>query len=169
MIKLPVNLITFLFTLLLLCGTTLTWALPTDSQQPIKILANELEIDETRHINIYQGDVDMRQGSLHIVADRIVFHLTEQNEIEWLEISGSPATLNQLNTKNQPVLGTALKINYFDSRALIELLGDAEFKTSLDTIQSNKIKVNTETDALQAGGKDKDSAGRVEMLIQPKQ
>lgn len=146
-----------------------SWALSTDRNQPIKILADELEIDESRHINIYKGNVDMRQGSLHIVADQIIFHFTETNDIEWLEISGSPASLTQLNNENQPVSGKAININYFDSRSLMELKGDAEFKSLLDTIQSNQISVNTETDALQAGGASEDNNnGRVEMIIQPK-
>ena len=166
MTKIPLPSFVLLISLLFIVGANPAWALSSDRSQTIKILADELEIDETRHISIYQGNVDMRQGSLHIVADRIVFHFTEQNDIEWLEITGTPATLNQLNNNNEPVTGTALNINYFESKSIIELLGDAEFKSSLDTINSNKIKVNTETDALQAGGKKPNE--RVEMLIYPK-
>lgn len=141
-------------------------ALSTDRDQPIDIQADKLIIDDSQHISIYQGNVDMRQGSLHIQADKIVFHFTAQNKLQRMEIEGSPATLNQLNDRNEAVSGAAKKIIYTDDLLLLKLHGDARFQNNADTIESEWITINTNTDALEAGSMQGES--RVRMLIQPK-
>lgn len=141
-------------------------ALSTDRNQPIDIEADKLDIDDARHISIYQGNVEMRQGSLHIRADKIIFHFTPQNDMERLEIEGSPAILNQLDDSNLPISGSAYKIIYTDNQLLLNLEGDARFRSNRDTIEGEWITVNTDTSALKAGSKKGEN--RVRMLIQPK-
>lgn len=158
----PVKIIAAIFLCFL---PIISMALSTDSDQPINIEADNLEIDDTRHISIYQGNVDMKQGSLHIQADRIIFHFNETNDLQRLEINGTPATFNQLNERQQAVTGSALQMNYYEKKSLMELQGMARFQNDRDTIESEYITINTATDALQAG--DQQGKGRVRMLIQP--
>ncbi|MCK4707294.1 MAG: lipopolysaccharide transport periplasmic protein LptA [Gammaproteobacteria bacterium] len=150
----------------LLCYPLIGLTLSTDRNQPIDIQADKLDINDKQHISIYQGHVVMRQGSLHIQADKITFHFNPQNDLQRLEIEGSPATLKQLNNKNEPVSGTAKKIIYTDDLLLLKLNGNARFMSNSDTIESEWITINTQTEALKAGGEKGDS--RVRMLIQPK-
>ena len=153
------------------CITLLTYPLPgktlsTDRNQPINIEADRLDIDDARHISIYQGNVEMQQGSLHIRADKIIFHFTAENDMERLEIEGSPATLKQLDDSNLPISGSAHKIIYTDNQLLLNLQGDARFRSNRDTIEGEWISVNTDTDSVKAGSKKGEN--RVRMLIQPK-
>ena len=141
-------------------------ALTTDRAQPIDIQADKLDIDEGQHISIYQGNVEMHQGSLHIVADKIVFYFDNENNLQRLEIEGSPATLKQLNDRNQKVSGSARKIIYTENQLLLNLEGEARFNTDRDTLEGDWISVNTDTEALKAGSKKGEN--RVRMLIQPK-
>lgn len=140
-------------------------ALSTDREQPIDIKADQLDIDDKKHISIYQGHVEMRQGSLHIKADKIVFHFNPQNELQRLEVQGAPATLEQLNNKNEKLSGSAKNITYSDDLLLLKLQGKALFKTDSDTIESEWITVNTQTEALKAGGIN--ASDRVRMIIKP--
>ena len=140
-------------------------ALSSDKDQPINIEADQLEIDDSRHISIYRGNVDMRQGSLHIRADRIDFFFTADNDLIRLEIQGEPATFKQLNDKQQPMQGSALNMVYFENESLLKLNGQARFQSNEDTIESETITINTESNALEAGNGEK--KGRVRMLIQP--
>ena len=140
--------------------------LSTDRNQPIDIQADKLDIDDKKHISIYQGNVEMHQGSLHIKADKITFHFNQQNDLQRLEIEGSPAILKQLNNKNQPVSGTAKHIIYTDDLLLLKLNGNARFNSNSDTIESEWITINTKTEALEAGSLKGEN--RVRMLIQPK-
>lgn len=143
----------------------ITAALSTDREQPIQIEADRLDIDESRRISIYQGNVEMQQGSLNINGDRVVFYFDENNEILRLEITGTPARLKQLNDKGDSVDGRAVFMKYLQNESLLELHDQAFLQIAEDRIESDKIIVNVDTNAVQAGnGKD-----RVRMLIQPGQ
>jgi lipopolysaccharide export system protein LptA len=141
-------------------------ALSSDRNQPIDIIADKLQIDDAKHVSIYQGNVDMRQGSLHIKADRVELYFNAQNELLRLEIEGEPATLKQTSDAGEPVSGSAKHIIYSDNQLQLKLSGDARFISNKDSIDSEWITINTDTDAINAGSiKGKN---RVRMLIQPK-
>lgn len=162
----PANIQRLLVIIALLGAPLSSWSLSSDRDQPINIEADRLDIDDSQHISIYQGNVDMRQGSLHIRADKIIFHFNAENDLQRLEIEGSPATLDQLNDNNEEISGSAKNIIYTDNQLLLKLSGDAKFRSVLDTIEGEWIDINTGTDALKAGSKKGES--RVRMLIQPK-
>lgn len=143
------------------------WALATDSDQPISVEADSLEIREQENISIYQGNVSFVQGSLEIKSDRLVIHFNEARELVLMEMTGAPARFRQLDDDQQELLGQAKQINYTESESLLELRDDARFSHAGDTIESNMIRINTEDNSIQAGSSDPDQ--RVKMLIQPKQ
>lgn len=150
----------------LLCASPIVGALSTDRNQPINIEADRLDVDESRHISTYDGNVTMRQGSLRIDADRIILHFNPRNELQWLEIEGTPARFTQLNDQQQPISGAARQIIYRQADSLMEMQGAAQVISDQDRIESETIELNTATNALKAG--DARGAGRVRMLIQPK-
>ena len=156
----------FLLLFMLLILPLSGFALSSDKNQHINIEADKLDIDDSQHISIYQGNVKMIQGSLHIEADKIIFHFTANNDLQKLEIEGSPATLKQLNDNNEPVSGRARNIIYTENQLLLKLMGDARFQSEADTIDGEWITINTNTDALKAGSKKGEN--RVRMIIQPK-
>jgi lipopolysaccharide export system protein LptA len=151
--------------LLLLPGQL--WALASDRDQPIEIEADELEVREQEGISIYQGNVKLVQGSLEINADRVVIHFNEANELTLMEMTGTPATLRQLNDNQQEIWGEAKRIDYTQSKSLLELRDSARLSQAGDIIESDMIRINTESSSLQAGSIESDQ--RVKMLIQPKQ
>lgn len=151
--------------LLLLPGQL--WALATDREQPIEIEADELEVRELERVSIYLGNVVLVQGSLEINADRLVIHFNEANELTLMEMTGNPATLRQLDDNQQELWGEAMRIDYTQSKSLLELRDSALIKQAGDVVESELIRINTETSSLQAGGTDSDE--RVKMLIQPRQ
>lgn len=142
-------------------------ALTSDREQPINIEADKLEIDESRHISIYQGNVQMQQGSLQIQANRIILHFNADNELQWMEIKGKPARFQQLNDQQQQLNGSALNIDYHQAESLMEMRGNARFNSDQDSLESEHIRINTSNNVLEAG--DADGKGRVRMLIQPRQ
>ena len=153
--------------LLLLLLPCQLWALATDRDQPIEIEADELEVRELEGISIYQGNVKLVQGSLEINADRVVIHFNEANELTLMEMTGTPATLRQLDDNQQEIWGEAKQIDYTQSKSLLELRDSARLSQAGDIIESDVIRINTESSSLQAGSTESDQ--RVKMLIQPKQ
>ena len=142
-------------------------ALPTDSEQPIAVEADNLEIRDAENISIYEGNVRLVQGSIEINSDRLVIHFNDTNDLTLLEMTGAPARFRQLDDQGEEMIGEARRINYLESESMLELIEQARFRHSGDTIESNRIRINTENNSIQAGGAQ--SEERVKMLIQPRQ
>lgn len=155
------------FALILLLLPSPLWALATDGDQPIEIESDELEVREQDRVSIYLGNVILVQGSLEIHADRVEIHFNEANELVLMEMTGTPATLRQLDDDQQEIWGEALQIDYTQSKSLLELRESARFSRAGDVIESDLIRINTESSSLQAGSSASDE--RVKMLIQPRQ
>lgn len=143
------------------------WALSTDRDQPIEVEADELEVRELERISIYLGNVKLVQGSLEINADRVVLHFNEANDLTLMEMTGTPATLRQLDDNQQEFRGEAKQIDYTQSDSMLILRDSARLSQAGDTIESDLIRINTQNNSLQAGSIE--SEQRVKMLIQPKQ
>lgn len=168
----PSRKLKLLFGLLLCLSALPAWPLASDREQPIHIESDQLEIDESKHQSLYQGHVEMRQGSLRIQAKRIRFVFDADNNLQRLEIEGKPARLQQTDDQGRPLKGEARRILYFNNEARLELIGNARLDNAGDRIESERIRFNIETNALEAGQPDSDTekkeTGRVRMVIQPR-
>lgn len=138
-----------------------------DSEKPIEVEADSLEVREQESISIYEGNVRLKQGSLEISSDRLVIRFNQARELELMEMTGTPARFRQLDDDDREMLGRARQINYTESRSLLELIDDAFYSHAGDTIEGNLIRINTVDNSIQAGSND--SSERVKMLIQPRQ
>ncbi len=146
---------------------TQLWALASDGDQPIEVEADSLEVREAENISIYEGSVNLVQGSLQISCDRMVIHFNDANELQLIEMIGDPARFRQLDDDQQEMLGQAKQIDYTEAQSLLELRGTARFTHAGDIIESDLIRVNTESNGIQAGSSESDQ--RVKMLIKPRQ
>lgn len=138
-----------------------------DKKQPIQVEADSLEIRDSDNISIYSGNVRLAQGSLLIHSDRLVMHFNDEKELVLMEMTGKPATFRQLNDEQNEMLGQADKLVYHETESLLVLQGNARFSNKGDTIESSSIRINTETDYIEAASTEPDE--RVRMIIQPKQ
>lgn len=150
----------------LLAPLTLT-ALPSDREQPIEVEADRLEVREQENVSVYEGNVHLVQGSLEIFSERLVIHFNEASELTLMEMSGTPARFRQLDDAGEEMRGQGRRINYVESEALLELIEAASFSHAGDTIEGDRIRINTETNNIEASGGESDE--RVKMLIRPRQ
>jgi len=156
-----------LVSILLLLLPLQAYALSGDEQQPIHIEADSLEIRDKEYISVYSGNVFLSQGSLEIRCDRLIIQFNEQKELVLMTMSGTPATFRQLDDEQRELRGQGDQMEYRVSESTLLLLGNARFTHVGDTIESNSILINTETESIQAGNTGSDD--RVRMLILPKQ
>jgi len=140
-------------------------ALDSDREQPIEVVADRLEVREQENISIYEGNVKLTQGSLNILSDRLIIHSNDLNELTMMEMTGQPASFRQLDNEQQEMLGEGLEIDYIASKSVLELRRSALFMHAGDQIESELIRINTNTNAIEAGGKSSDE--RVKMIIKP--
>jgi len=157
-----------LLLLVLLSSITLqVSALSSDRQQPIQVEADSLEVREMEKISIYSGNVHLKQGSLEISSEQLTLFFNDNKEITMMKLTGSPATFRQLDDLQQEIHGEGEQIEYNQSESTLILLDNARVTHVGDTIESNKIQIDTITGGMKAGGTN--SEDRVRMLIQPTQ
>jgi lipopolysaccharide export system protein LptA len=156
-----------LLTALILLLPLQLFALPDDSQQPINVEADSLEVRDQENISIYSGNVKLKQGSLEFSCDRLTLFFDAQKELTLMEMTGRPATFRQLDDEKQELKGQAELLQYRQSESILVLSGNARFSHQGDVIESNSIQVNTDDNSIQAGSSTTDD--RVRVLIQPKQ
>ncbi|MCZ6578397.1 MAG: lipopolysaccharide transport periplasmic protein LptA [Gammaproteobacteria bacterium] len=142
------------------------FALSGDAQQPIHVEADSLEIRDKENISIYSGNVRLSQGSQEFRGERLVLNFSQQKELVLMTMTGTPATFRQIDDQQREMRGQADQMEYRASESTLLLLGNAKFTHVGNTIESNTIRINTETESIQAGSTESDD--RVRMLILPK-
>ncbi len=163
-----------LVTILLLVLPTLSWALPSDREQPINIEADHAQLDDREGVTQYKGDAILTQGTLRIEGDIITFYYDENKQIEKMVAQGKRATYKQVHKPGEaPVRAKALQMEYFAGRQKIYLIGEGHVWQSGDEFTGNRIEYDIERNVVTANsapvsvGGEKKEKGRVHIIIQP--
>jgi lipopolysaccharide export system protein LptA len=153
-----------LLPLLLMLSCHTVQALDTDQQQPIDLEADFADIDESRGQSIYKGNVDIRQGTLQLLADVVTVLHKGRKPVKMIA-EGNPVRFRQ-QTEDGPVKGRAKRAEYeMDSENLV-LIGDAEVFQNQDTMRSDRIIYDRVRSVVKAGAAAQGSE-RVRITIQP--
>ncbi len=118
-----------LIAIILLCSSTIAWALDTDKYQPMYVDSHSATYDREQRILIYEGNVQTEQGSSHLKGDKVLVYQGENNQIKYIEIFGKPALYNTLLSPNKERLYVeAFKITYNPNDKTILLEGNGKVK-----------------------------------------
>lgn len=105
------------------------WAVPSDSEQPIHIQADEGNYDPASGTSVLTGAVQVDQGTLRLRAATVTLSNGEDGELLQIVAEGTddePATFHQrLKVGEPPVSARALRIGYAVREGLVELNGSA--------------------------------------------
>ena len=163
--------------LLLLAGAGHVLALPGDSDQPISIAADRAEHDDARRITIYRGNVEIDQGSLHIVGDSVTVNFDAHDQVTKITALGIPAHFRQLPDGDTDFRKAwAKQMEYFPEQDLIMLSGEAHYEKGGSRVQADRLvydSLNARFKALTDTASDGDRADakapeRVRIEIKPK-
>lgn len=168
----PGQMRTLLATLLLIWVTAAT-ALTGDQKQPIHVEADGVEIDDGRNISIYTGNVEVRQGSMHMWAAKITVHHKQSRQPHRIIAVGSPVRFRQLVKKDgKEVKARANRMEYDANREEILLLGKAVLTQGKDSFSSDRILYDRNKAVVKAGASVSKKTGsekgeRVRITIDP--
>ena len=131
-------------------------------------------LDDASKVSIYQGNVQLTQGTLLIRADKLVVK-EDTAGMQHATAYGNPASFRQKREgTNEYIEGYGLRIEY-DARAeKAELFTQARMKRNQDEVRGNYISYDAKTEFFQVIGGGKEAAapgrekGRVRAVIQPK-
>ena len=152
--------------LLLIISTAVTQA--DDTDQPIEISADQVTREEPSGVTTYRGSVELRQGSLEINSDSLIFSFDDKGA-SIITAKGSPATLKQTpNNSQTPINAEANAIEYQETRDRIRLVGKARILQDGAVIEGSTIEyVVSSQRVVAAGSPSGNKPQRVKVTIPP--
>ena len=152
-----------LILLALLLAPLTAQALRSDRDQPMLVNAKNAEkAPGIAHLN---GDVVLRQGSLHGSGAHGIIYTDAKGKVTRVVLEGSPARLSQQMDGGGEMHGAALTIDYTPASGTAVLIGDANVDQSgHGSFSGAKLVYNTRTGAMQGEG----GRGQVQLIFQPR-
>lgn len=161
------------FAFFLLMISFSAFAEKADKDKPTQIEANSLSSDETRRMNIFQGNVVLTKGTLTVRAERIVVRQDAEG-FQYSTATGAPVRFRQRQDPKDAkeavwLDGEALRVEIDDRKSTVELFDKARIARDGDEVLGDYIFVDQRSDFFSvSAGKGAAPGGRVTAIIQPK-
>lgn len=112
-------------------------ALPSDRTQPIHIKSDQAHSDQNRGLTTYSGSVQMDQGSLQILADKVIISSLD-NQVAKIIAIGKPAQYQQQpSPESEMVTATGERIVYLVKQETLTLIDNASLNQN-GTVMTGK-------------------------------
>lgn len=151
--------------------TTSVWAIPSDRNQPISLVADRATFSEKTGVMTYHGNVVVEQGTMKLQAATIVTNLNAKKEVSVITATGSPTRFQQkLETNKGIAKGQASKIVYNAETGILTLSGNASLEQDGASIKGATLRYSMNKGDIEAVGtpnKTGSSTGRVQIVIPP--
>ena len=153
----------------LCCASVSAFALQSDRNQSISLLADRATFNDKTGVTTYSGNVEIEQGTMKVYANSIVAQLNKNKQISTITATGSPAKFQQQLDENKGIVrGEAQKIIYNAETGILNLIGNAYLYQNGASIRSNTLKYSMNKGDIEAsGGSTGTSKGRLQIIIPP--
>ncbi|ADE10679.1 lipopolysaccharide transport periplasmic protein LptA [Sideroxydans lithotrophicus] len=161
-----------LCSLLLMGWNNLALAEHADRDKPIHVESDRVVIDDAKQTSVFEGQVELTQGTLFIQAEKIVLTQDKLGN-KHCTATGSPANFRQKHEgTDQYMEGYGDRIEYDTRTETVDFFGHARVKRDQDDVQGDHIAYSTRTEVFEVSGdptrlNDPDK-GRAHAVIQPK-
>jgi lipopolysaccharide export system protein LptA len=142
------------------------WALSSDKQKPVEVEADSFNLDDSKKITVYSGNVIITQGSMEIMADKVTIYGARGTTDKVIAI-GKPVKFKQQPDGNQALTrGEAKRFEYLVSKDTLILVDKATLWQGGNTFSSDRIVYDSKRSIVKAGDK-KSGSKRVKIILQP--
>jgi len=160
--------------MLLACAVNNAYAETADRDKPLHLVSDSMTLDDAKQTSTFEGHVELTQGTLRIVAEKVVVVEDKQGN-QHLSASGTPASFRQkMEGTDEYAEGFGERIEY-DTRAdKVDFFKNARVKRGQDEVMGDSITYDSKSEIFQARGKSPvagskaTNADRVRAVIQPK-
>jgi lipopolysaccharide export system protein LptA len=165
--------LSLLLCLLLSAYAAAGFAERADRQQPVQMEADRVTVDDAKQTSTFEGNVQMRQGTLFIEANKILV-TQDKNGYSQMVATGQLAHFKQKREGvNEYAEGFGERIEYDSYAEIANLYGQARVKREGDDVRGEHIIYHTKTGVFQVFGSidkgtESPEKGRVTIVIQPK-
>ncbi|MEB3754374.1 lipopolysaccharide transport periplasmic protein LptA [Acinetobacter sp. MD2(2019)] len=160
------------------CAAMSTFALPTDRNQPVSLVADRATYNDKTGYTTYSGNVVVEQGSMKLQADTVTAQLNSNRQMSVVTANGRPARFQQKTDPNKGFAkGEAQKIVYNADTGIITLTGNAFVDQDGASVRGATLRYSMNKGDIEAvGGSSKGTAtstnpsqnsGRVQIVIPP--
>lgn len=164
MFPLP-NKLSLLFGILLLGQVCVAHAEKADRDKPIHIESDRMSLDNANHVSVFEGMVDLTQGTIRVLAEKIV--VTEDaTGHKFCVATGHLASFRQKRDEaDEYVEGYGERIEYDTLSERVDLYVHARVKREQDDVRGDHITYSTQTEIFRVSSPEK--TGRVRATLQP--
>ncbi|MCU7934601.1 MAG: lipopolysaccharide transport periplasmic protein LptA [Candidatus Thiodiazotropha sp. (ex Dulcina madagascariensis)] len=160
------KIISLIVSSLMLCLSPQVLALGGDSDQPMQLEADSLSIDEATGVILYEGNVEISQGSLKLWADRLWIH-RRQGKTEKIVCEGEPSRFRRpAEGDAEEIRGEARRMELYAERDEIVLIDEAVLEQGGSRFKSDRIIYNR-TNATVRAGASAEGKQRIQVVIEP--
>jgi lipopolysaccharide export system protein LptA len=148
----------------LTCAATSGWALESDRQQPLDVKADFTDGTLGDGLAILEGNVEIRQGTLLIKADRAEVEKLE-GKVRSVFLTGTPVHLEQEIENEGLVQAEASTVEYQVAAGMVTLTGNADVRHPQYHVTGEVLKYDLNIQHFQGSGGDEN--GRIRILMEP--
>jgi lipopolysaccharide export system protein LptA len=144
-----------------------------DRDKPVNLEADQVTIDDSKQIALFEGNVVLTQGTLQIRGDRMQVR-QDQEGFRHGTTWGSPAHFRQKREGfDEYIEGWAERIEYDGRAESMQMFNGAQLKRGQDEVRGNYISYDAKSEFFKVTGAGTEAAasgseGRVRAVIQPK-
>ncbi|MBU0621071.1 MAG: lipopolysaccharide transport periplasmic protein LptA [Gammaproteobacteria bacterium] len=144
-----------------------------DRDKPIHMESDRVFIDDSQQTSEFEGRVQLTQGTLSIVAEKIVV-TQDAKGYKHCIATGKLASFRQKREGTDEYMeGYGERIEYDTRAETVDLFGSARVRRDQDDVQGDHIAYNTRTEVFRVVGTpglaaDSPTGGRVRAVLQPK-
>ncbi|HXV12393.1 MAG TPA: lipopolysaccharide transport periplasmic protein LptA [Burkholderiales bacterium] len=164
----------FAFGVAILLASAAAMAEKADRDQPVRLEADKVTIDDAKQIAVFEGNVVLRQGSLVIRGDRMEVRQDKEG-FRYGTTWGNRAYFRQKRDGvDEHIEGWAERLEYDGRAETMKMFSRAQVKRGQDDVRGNFISYDAKSEFYQVIGGGKAAAdaqnteGRVRAIIQPK-
>jgi lipopolysaccharide export system protein LptA len=140
-------------------------ALESDRQQPLEVNANSTDGTLGDGVTTLRGNVEIRQGTLHITADEAEVNKVD-GRVNSVTFRGKPAFLEQEIEEQGLVQAKANTIDYQVASGLVTLTGNADVKHPQYQISGESLTYDLNIQHFRGSG-DENGNGRIHIRLDP--
>ncbi|SER65525.1 lipopolysaccharide export system protein LptA [Vreelandella subterranea] len=138
-------------------------------QQPVEVVADQLDLDQRAGTAVYTGDVEVRQGNMLIRGDEVQIQRNEEGELSRATALGERAYLRrQPEGQDGPMEGWGRRVIYHVAERRVELIDQAEIIQQGDRFTGGRLEYFIDREVVKARSDvDNQESQRIRMTLQP--
>jgi lipopolysaccharide export system protein LptA len=143
-----------------------------DREKPIHLESDRVVVDDATQTSVFEGNVELTQGTLRIQAAKIVLTQDKQG-YKHCTATGKLASFRQKHEGTAEYMeGYGERIVYDTRAETVDFFVQARVKRAQDDVQGDHIAYSTRTEVFQVSGDPNNindpNKGRVHAVIQPR-